>query len=48
MAGVSSVTITGRNVKFEEALEGYFVFVKFHAVPIMVADFQNNLFQTTR
>jgi len=39
MAGVSSVTVTGRNVKFEEALEGYFMLVKFHAIPIMVADF---------
>jgi len=39
MAGVSSVTVTGRNVQFEEALEGYFVLMKFHAIPVMVADF---------
>jgi hypothetical protein len=39
MAGVSSVTVTGRNVKFEEALVGYFVLVKFNAIPIMLADF---------
>jgi len=30
---------TSRSVKFEEALEGYFVLMKFHAIPIMVADF---------
>jgi hypothetical protein len=39
MAGRSSVTVTGRYVKFEADLEGCFVLVKFHAIPIMVADF---------